>query len=106
MLLWGIHSYAVFVPSPNRYVELVILISLIPTTKYALAALSTETDSSPKILAIFALEHADMQGGHFIGGPARVVGSTTYFAGINLHLLCDLLYYFINVSKVRAFLPF
>ena len=62
-LLYGIPAKAVFVRPCNQFVELVILISLIPTTKYALAALSTETDSSPKILAIFALEHADMQGG-------------------------------------------
>ena len=42
-LLWGIHAYAVLVPSPNRYVELVILISLIPNTKYALVSLPAPT---------------------------------------------------------------
>jgi hypothetical protein len=59
------------VPPPNTFVELVILIplipffdyiSLIPATKYALVALPAPTDSWPKILAIVALEHADMQG--------------------------------------------
>ena len=81
MLLWGIHSYAVFVPSPDRYVELVILISLIPNTKYALAALPAPTDSWPKILAILLLWNVQICRGHFIGASASI-GSTTYFAGI------------------------
>ena len=94
-LLWGIHAYAVLVPSPNRYVELVILISLIPNTKYALAALPAPTGSWPKILAILLLWNVQICRGHFIGGTSRI-GFNHFFCWY-LYLPCDLLYYFINV---------